>query len=73
MTQSPPSSDPEREATFHRIADRLTVLCGFSELLRDGAYGPLTPEQQRILDTLVRESREAGALFQLLLHKRGTK
>ncbi|HLY11813.1 MAG TPA: hypothetical protein VKW04_21105 [Planctomycetota bacterium] len=73
MTESKPPSDSDREAALHRVADRLTVICGFGELLRDGAYGSITPEQQRILDTLVKEAREAGNLFQQLLQKRDRK
>ena len=60
---------PERDDVLHRLADRLTVICGFGELLRDGVYGPITAEQQRVLDTLTKEAREAGALFQALLQK----
>ena len=58
---------------MHRVADRLTVICGFGELLRDGAYGSVTPEQQKILNTLAREAREAGTLFQQLLQERNRK
>jgi hypothetical protein len=73
MTEPKPPSDPERDAALHRVADRLTVICGFGELLRDGAYGPVTAEQQRILDTLAKEAREAGALFQQMLQDRSRK
>jgi hypothetical protein len=66
-------SEPDRDASLHRVADRLTVICGFGELLRDGAYGAVTPEQQRILDTLAKEAREAGVLFQQLLQERSRK
>ena len=73
MTEPQPPSDAERDAALHRVADRLTVICGFGELLRDGAYGSVTPEQQRVLDTLAKEAREAGALFQQLLQERSRK
>lgn len=73
MTEAKPPSDSEREAALHRVADRLTVICGFGELLRDGAYGPLTLEQQKVLDTLSKEAREAGILFQQLLQQRTQK
>ena len=49
------------------------MICGFGELLRDGAYGSVTPEQQRVLDTLAKEAREAGTLFQQLLQERSQK
>ena len=73
MTESKPPSDSDRDAALHRVADRLTVICGFGELLRDGAYGSVTPEQQKILNTLAREAREAGTLFQQLLQERNRK
>lgn len=73
MSQAQPPSEPERDAELHRVADRLTVICGFGELLRDGAYGQVTPEQQKVLDTLAKEAREAGALFQRLLQARAKK
>jgi hypothetical protein len=49
------------------------VICGFGELLRDGAYGTVTPEQHRVLDTLAKEAREAGALFLKLLQESNRK
>jgi hypothetical protein len=73
MTEPKPPSDSERDATLHRVADRLTVICGFGELLRDGAYGTVTPEQHRVLDTLAKEAREAGALFLKLLQESNRK
>ncbi|MBV8879387.1 MAG: hypothetical protein JO332_05465 [Planctomycetaceae bacterium] len=73
MAQSQPPSESERDAALHRVADRLTVICGFGELLRDGAYGAVSPEQQRVLDTLAKEAREAGILFQALLQQRSLK
>ncbi|HZE97400.1 MAG TPA: hypothetical protein VE981_10270 [Planctomycetota bacterium] len=63
---TPSSHEPERDASLHRVADRLTVVCGFAELLRDGAYGPVNDEQKRVLETLISEAKEAGALFHLL-------
>jgi len=73
MTDPKPPSDSERDAILHRVADRLTVICGFGELLRDGAYGSVTPEQFRVLDTLAKEAREAGALFLQILQDRNRK
>ncbi len=67
MAQSEPPADKEREALIRRVADRLTVVCGFGELLRDGAYGDISPEQHRILSTLVAAARESGTLFQEML------
>lgn len=73
MSGAQPPSEPGPDADLHRVADRLTVICGFGELLRDGAYGPVTPEQLKVLDTLAREAREAGALFQQMLAARAKK
>ena len=55
--------EPERDSALFRLGDRLTVITGFAELMVDGAYGPLTAEQKRVLETLVRDAREAGDLF----------
>src|SRR5262249_27392848 len=71
MTADPPSPAPERESWLHRAADRLTVVCGFAELLRDGAYGPINDEQRRVLDTLIQEAKDAGALL-LLISRQST-
>ncbi len=73
MAQPEPPADREREALIRRVADRLTVVSGFGELLRDGAYGDVTPEQRRILDTLVAAARESGTLFQELLQGKSRK
>jgi len=57
------TGDSTQGAALDRVADRLTIICGFSELLRDGTYGRLTPSQRRVLNMLVREAKEAGLLF----------
>jgi hypothetical protein len=68
MAETQPPADGEREMLIRRVADRLTVVCGFGELLRDGAYGEVNPEQIRVLTTLVGAARESGTLFQQLLN-----
>lgn len=73
MAQPELPAENERDAMIRRVADRLTVVCGFGELLRDGAYGSLTPEQQRILATLVAAARDSGALFHEMLQGKGQK
>lgn len=73
MAQPEPPAENERDAMIRRVADRLTVVCGFGELLRDGAYGSITPEQQRILATLVAAARESGALFHEMLQSKPQK
>jgi hypothetical protein len=61
------TGDPMQGAAIDRVADRLTIICGFSELLRDGVYGRLTPRQRRVVETLTKEARQAGLLFLDLL------
>lgn len=41
-----------------KLADRMTAVLGFSELLLGGAYGPLEPEQQRVLEDVVEAARD---------------
>jgi len=69
MDSDPQSPDPERDAALFRLGDRLTVITGFAELMVDGAYGPLSADQQRILVTMVRDAREAGDLFHDLVRR----
>ena len=57
------TGDSSQGATLDRVADRLTIISGFSELLRDGAFGPLTPRQRRVVERLTKEARKAGLLF----------
>jgi len=64
------TGDSTRGAALDRVADRLTIILGFGELLRDGAYGRLTPRQRRVVETLLREAREAGLLFLEMLPRR---
>ena len=71
MTDATRPLPSNRDAELHRVADRLTVLCGFGELLRDGVYGFVTPEQHRLLEAMTEEAREAAVLYQELLRKLG--
>ncbi len=41
-----------------RLTDRVTAVLGFSELLLEGAYGPLDPRQQRVLEDVVEAARD---------------
>jgi hypothetical protein len=69
MDPGSPSPEPERDSALFRLGDRLTVITGFAELMVDGAYGPLSAEQKRILETMVRDAREAGDLFHDLVRR----
>ena len=40
------------------LNDRVTAVLGFSELLLEESYGPLTPEQKKIFMTVVGAARE---------------
>jgi hypothetical protein len=64
------TGDFTRRAALDRVADRLTIIRGFSELLRDGAFGRLTPRQRRIVETLTKEARQAALLFLQMLPPR---
>jgi signal transduction histidine kinase len=40
------------------LSDRMTAVLGFSELLLEGAYGPLEPQQRRVLEDVVEAARD---------------
>jgi hypothetical protein len=44
------------------LTDRLTAVLGFSELLLEGAYGPLDPEQKRVLNDVVEAAKDLKEL-----------
>ncbi|MBI3856149.1 MAG: hypothetical protein HY293_10720 [Planctomycetes bacterium] len=56
-----------KAGTAEKIYDRLTVLVMNHELLLTGTYGPLTPEQQKILGEMVERSKEVATLMRELL------
>lgn len=41
-----------------RLTDRVTAVLGFSELLLDGAYGPLEPRQREALEDVVAAAQD---------------
>lgn len=41
-----------------QLSDRVTTLLGFSELLLEEAYGPLEPEQRKVLEDMVEAARD---------------
>ncbi len=51
------------DRTFDRLMDRLTVIRGFTELLLEGAFGPVTPDQKRVLFETLLEADELNALL----------
>ncbi len=54
-----PYSASDLELRYYKVADKLTAITGFSELLLAGAYGPLTPEQKRVFETVVQQVKDA--------------
>jgi len=40
------------------LMDKLTAVLGFSELLHEGAYGPLERDQKRVLEEILEAARE---------------
>ena len=50
-----------------KIFDRLTVLVVNHELLINGTYGPLTPEQKALLTQMIAVSKEVATLLRKLL------
>lgn len=73
MARRPSSRKSSPEAALDRVADHLTVICGFGELLRDGVYGRLTPKQHRVLKTMAQQAREAALWFQDILERERRK
>ncbi len=49
--------------SYDSLIDQLTVIRGFTELLQEGTFGPLTPDQRRILGELVLEADELHVLL----------
>ena len=52
--------------TAEKIFDRLTVLVMNHELLLNGAYGPLTPEQKKVVASLLARSKDLATLIREL-------
>jgi signal transduction histidine kinase len=50
----------------HQLRTPLTCIVGFVELLADGAGGPITAEQERILQTLARNVSRLASLVDAL-------
>ena len=57
--------DRDVERRYCDLADKLTSVTGFSELLLTGAYGPLTPEQARVLKSVVDQAKLACEIVRL--------
>lgn len=47
---------------FEKMIDRLTVILGMNELLLGQVFGPLLPEQARVLQEVTREAEELCSL-----------
>lgn len=50
------------------LTDRVTAVLGFSELLLEGAYGPLEPEQRRALEDVVEAARDLKEMIRADRH-----
>ena len=50
--------EPAVQADREKLTDRVTAVLGFSELLLEGAYGPLEPEQRQVLEDVVEAARD---------------
>jgi signal transduction histidine kinase len=50
------------KAASHELRTPLTSIVGFTELLADGAAGPVTAEQQRLLATIAQNAARLMAL-----------
>ncbi len=59
--------DERVAALGHELRTPLTSMAGFIELLRDGAAGPLTPEQARYLEIVGRAAERLQGLVGELL------
>jgi signal transduction histidine kinase len=53
-------------AAAHELRTPLTCIVGFLELLREGAAGPVAPDQERVLRTVARNAAELTALVDAL-------
>ena len=53
-------------AASHQLRTPLTCIVGFIELLVDGAGGPITAEQEHILQTIARNTSRLAALIDAL-------
>jgi signal transduction histidine kinase len=52
----------------HELRTPINVITGFTEMLRDGAAGPLTPQQQDLLARIDLRGRELFDLIEATLH-----
>jgi hypothetical protein len=73
MDHRPSRRKSRSETALDRAADQLTVISGFSELLREGVYGRVTPKQARVLRVLTLQAREARLFFRELLEQEQRK
>ena len=46
------------QSTYEELADRVTTVLGFCELMLEDAYGSLSPQQRRVLGDVMKAARE---------------
>jgi hypothetical protein len=63
-TKAPPALIDSDEV-FDRVVDRLTVIRGYSELLLEGTFGPITADQRRILTELLMEADDLHSIIHI--------
>lgn len=52
-----------RTVDVDKLGNCLTVLLGFSELLNDGAYGPIDPRQKKTVRLIFKNAQAACDAF----------
>jgi len=57
---------PFDPGAVERILDRLTVMIMSNEMLLNGFYGPLSPEQKKVLSDLLAQAKDLTVLIREL-------
>lgn len=57
------SKKSTRAGSVEKIFDRLTVMVVNHELMLNGTFGPLTPEQKAVLTAMIDRSKEIATLL----------
>jgi signal transduction histidine kinase len=68
-----PSENGSLTALSHELRTPLTSIVGFAELLADGAAGPVTAEQKRLLDAIARNADRITVMIDSLSPEPGPR